>query len=83
MATLTAIAYNMFETVGLVQPRIEIAVREIGDGATSGRPLQMKWIYERDESGRKVIRIQWAEAMQQKQHTHLGDSNEVSNRKRQ
>lgn len=71
MATLTAIAYNLFETVGLVQPRIEIAVREIEHRESSSRPPQMKWIHGRDESGRKVIRIEWAEADQQPQHTSL------------
>ncbi|MGA2654271.1 MAG: hypothetical protein ABSF28_27425 [Terracidiphilus sp.] len=60
MATFTAIAFNTFETVGLVQARIEVAVREPAEYAAEHKPLRMEWVREVDSTGRKVIRIQWA-----------------------
>ncbi len=60
MATFTAIAFNMFETVGLVQPRIEVAVHEPAEYAVEHQPLRMEWVRDVDSNGRGVIRIQWS-----------------------
>lgn len=60
MATFTAIAFNMFETVGLVRPRIEVAVHEPAEYAVEREPLRMEWVRDVDSDGRRVIRIQWS-----------------------
>jgi hypothetical protein len=59
MATVTAIAFNRFETIGLVQPRIEVVVREPEECTVERKPLRMQWVHEVDSTGRKVLRIQW------------------------
>ena len=59
MATIAAIAFNLFETIGLVQPRIEIIVREPEERDVERKPLRMQWVHETDSTGRKVIRIRW------------------------
>jgi hypothetical protein len=41
MATITAIAFNLFETIGLVQPRIEIIGREPEECMTERKPLRL------------------------------------------
>ena len=64
MATITAIAFNLFETIGLVQPRIEIIGRESEEHDVESKPLCMVWVHEADSTGRKVIRIRWVEDKQ-------------------
>jgi hypothetical protein len=64
MATITAIAFNLFETIGLVQPRIEIIGREPEEHDFESKPLCMQWVHEADSTGRKVIRIRWVEDKQ-------------------
>ena len=59
MATITAIAFNLFETVGLVQPRIQVMVREPEEYVAGRAPLRMQWVREVDSNGRRVLRIQW------------------------
>lgn len=59
MATVTAITFNLFETIGLVQPRIELMIREPEQCVADRKPLRMQWVHRVDSSGRKVIRIQW------------------------
>jgi hypothetical protein len=66
MATVTAIAFNLFETIGLVQPRFEIIGREPEEHDAESKPLQMQWVREADSAGRKVIRIRWVEDKQRK-----------------
>ena len=61
MASFTAIASNLFETIGLVQPRIEVEVRETTECTVERRPLRMQWVREVDSNGRRVIRVQWTE----------------------
>jgi hypothetical protein len=61
MATVTAIAFNLFETIGLVQPRIEVVVREPGQCVVERQLLRMHWAHETDSNGRRVIRIRWVE----------------------
>ena len=60
MATVTAIAFNLFETIGLVQPRIEVMVREPVECNDKREPLRMHWVREVDSSGRRVLRIRWS-----------------------
>jgi len=48
MATITAIAFNLFETIGLVQPRIEIIGREPEEHDFESKPLCMQWVHEAD-----------------------------------
>ena len=64
MATVTAIAFNFFETVGLLQPRIEVVVREPIECMVERKPLRMQWVRELDSSGRRILRIQWTEDKQ-------------------
>lgn len=64
MATVSAIAFNLFETIGLVQPRIEVMVREPAECTLERQPLRMRWVHEVDSTGRKVLRIQWTENKQ-------------------
>lgn len=72
MATLSAIASNLFETIGLAQPRIEVMVREDTESRMELQPLRMQWVRELDRNGRKVIRIQWVEDKQRKDSTATG-----------
>ena len=60
MATVTAIAFNLFETIGLVQPRIEVAVHDPAEYAVVPKPLRMQWVRVVDFNGRRVLRIQWS-----------------------
>ena len=59
MATVTAIAFNLFETIGLIQPRIGRIVREPVECAVERKPLGMQWFYDVGSTGRKVLRIHW------------------------
>jgi hypothetical protein len=61
MAAITVFAYNLFETIGIVRPRIEVMVREATDRCTERKPLRMQWVRGADSEGRKVLRIQWVE----------------------
>jgi hypothetical protein len=63
MATITEIAFNLFETIGLVQSRIEVLIREPEVCVVERKPLRMQWVHEVDSTGRKVIRIRWVEDM--------------------
>jgi len=42
MATLSAIASNLLETIGLAQPRMEVMVREDTEGTMELHPLRMQ-----------------------------------------
>ncbi len=59
MATVTAIACNLLETIGLVPPCFEVAVREPEECSAQPKPLRMKWVHGTDATGRKIVRIQW------------------------
>ena len=59
MATITAFAFNFFETIGLAQPHIEVSVREPEEYVATREPLRMQWVRDVDSKGRKVVRIQW------------------------
>lgn len=59
MATVTAVAYNLLETIGLARPRIEVVVREISKHQTKPRPLRMRWVHDNDAQGHDIMRIQW------------------------
>jgi hypothetical protein len=61
MATVTAIAYNLLESIGIVQPRIEVVVREISEHPTEPKPLRMRWVHDHDTQGHDIMRIQWME----------------------
>jgi hypothetical protein len=61
MATVSAIAANLFETIGFVRPRIEVMVRETAKYTGDRQPLRMHWVHDVDCNGRRVIRIQWTE----------------------
>jgi hypothetical protein len=61
MATVTAIAYNLLETIGLVRPRIEVVVRYISEHPTTPKPLRMEWVRTTDAYGRRILRVQWVE----------------------
>jgi hypothetical protein len=61
MASFTAIASNLFETIGLVQPRIEVMIRDSTECLADSGPGRMHWVHEVDSNGRRVIRIQWIE----------------------
>ena len=62
MATLTAIACNVFEVIGLAQPQIEVMVREPAEYQCSARqPLRMRWVREKDSDGRNIMRVLWVE----------------------
>jgi hypothetical protein len=61
MATVSAIAANLFETIGLVQPSIEVMVRETEEYGADRPRLRMCWIRGVDSNGRRVIRIEWIE----------------------
>ncbi len=69
MATLSAIASNLLETIGLAQPRMEVMVREDTEGTMELHPLRMQWVREVDCHGRKVVRVQWVEDKQRKAST--------------
>jgi hypothetical protein len=60
MATLTAIAHNAFQAIGLVRPRIEVMVREPAE-YSERKPIRMQWVREADAQGRKIMRIRWVE----------------------
>jgi hypothetical protein len=64
MATVTAIAFNLFETIGLVPPCFEVVVREPEECAADSKALRIQWVHDIDVTGRKVIRIQWIEDKQ-------------------
>ena len=53
MATFTAITFNLFETIGLVQPRIQVMVREPVECTVERKPLRMQWVHEVDSNGRE------------------------------
>jgi hypothetical protein len=74
MATLTAVASNLFETIGLVQPCIQVMVREPMECPADRQPLRMRWVRELDSNGRKVTRIQWVEDKQRKLATSAARS---------
>jgi hypothetical protein len=74
MASFTAIAHNLFETIGLVQPRIEVMVRETTEYTSDRKPLRMQWVRDVDFNGRRVIRIQWKEENQCKKATSAAPS---------
>jgi hypothetical protein len=59
MATVTAIAYNLLETIGLVRPRIELVVHEISEHRTKPKPLRMEWVKTTDAHGRRIFRVHW------------------------
>jgi len=59
MATLTAMAFNLFETIGFVRPCIEVMVREATECPVELKPLHMQWVRERRFDGRTATRIQW------------------------
>jgi hypothetical protein len=61
MATLKAMASNLFETIGLVPPCIEVMVREATECPVELKPLHMQWVRERKSDGRTVTRVQWVE----------------------
>jgi hypothetical protein len=61
MATVTAIAYNLLETIGLVRPRIEVVVREISEHPATPKPLRMEWVKTTDAHGRRILRVHWVE----------------------
>lgn len=61
MATMTAIAYGLLETIGLVRPRIEVVVHEISEHTTKPTPLRMEWVNATDANGRRILRVQWVE----------------------
>lgn len=59
MATFTAITFNLFEPIGLVQPCIPVMVREPMECTFERQPLRMRWVHEVDSNGRGILRIQW------------------------
>ena len=61
MAAITVFAHDLFETIGIVQPRIEVMVREATEFSSERAPLRMQWVRSTDSEGRKVLRIQWIE----------------------
>jgi hypothetical protein len=61
MATMTAIAYNLLETIGLIRPHIQVMVREISEHPTKPTPLRMEWVKTTDAHGRRILRVQWVE----------------------
>jgi hypothetical protein len=67
MATLTAVAFNLFETIGFVQPCIQVMVRETTEYSVGLQPLRMRWVRELDSNGRRVTRIQWIEDKQREE----------------
>jgi hypothetical protein len=67
MASLTAIAFNLFETIGFVQPCMEVMVRETTECSVGLQPLRMRWVHELDSNGRRVTRIQWIEDKQREE----------------
>ncbi|HUO59233.1 MAG TPA: hypothetical protein VMU24_01105 [Candidatus Acidoferrales bacterium] len=70
MATLTAIAYNVFEVIGIAQPRIEVMVREPLEYECSARqPLRMQWVREKDSDGRNIMRVRWVEDIERSDKT--------------
>jgi hypothetical protein len=61
MATLLANAHNVFETIGVIQPRIEPTIGEARNPCTECRPLRMRWMPDTDLEGRRIMRIHWVE----------------------
>jgi hypothetical protein len=61
MATLTAIAHNVFETIGRTHPRIGLMVCGFGEDRTKRKPLRMRWVHDHDAQGHDILRIQWVE----------------------
>jgi hypothetical protein len=61
MATVSAIAANLSETMGFVQPLIVVMVSETDEYGADRRRLRMCWIRDVDPNGRRVIRIEWIE----------------------
>ncbi len=60
MASLAAIAYNVFESIGIVSPRIEVVVRD-GQPDEAPNNKRMEWAHETDSNGRRVLCIRWVE----------------------
>ena len=57
MATVTAIAFNVFEKIGFVPFRVAAIVRGPAECADERKPLRMQWVREVDSDGRMAIRI--------------------------
>ncbi len=63
MPKLTGMAFNLFESIGLATPRVEVTIREVHEhaGSDQERPQHQQWVTEKDDKGRKVVRLEWAE----------------------
>ncbi|PSH05419.1 MAG: hypothetical protein CXZ00_01635 [Acidobacteria bacterium] len=61
MATITVFAQNLFEIIGLIQPRIEVMVREAPENGAGSAPLRMQWVRGTDSDGRRILRVEWVE----------------------
>ncbi len=63
MPKLSGMAFNLFESIGLATPRVEVTIREVHDhaGGSEDKPQHQQWITDKDQKGRKVVRLDWAE----------------------
>jgi hypothetical protein len=65
MATLSAIAYNVFEGIGPAKPKIEVMVREpLQYEVSEHQPLRMRWVHETDPDGHSIMRARWVEEIE-------------------
>jgi hypothetical protein len=57
MATVTAIAYSVFEKFG----HVDLTLQPTED-RVQRKPLRMRWAPRTDQQGRSIIRMKWVEA---------------------
>jgi hypothetical protein len=60
MAAITVFAHDLFESIAIVEPRIEVTIREATEFSFERAPLRMHWVRSTDSEGRNVLRIRWA-----------------------
>jgi hypothetical protein len=57
MATLITNACDVFETVGVIQSRVEVMIADARETSTERKPLRMRWMRDADLEGRSIMRI--------------------------
>ena len=52
---------DVFEMVGVIQPREEVTIGEAQEAGPERNPLSMRWAPEADLDGPSIMRIHWVE----------------------